>query len=292
MNYWILLFILLSAGCIGNGGKFQTNGGVIITHMSVLPQEVYKYEQFNVEVELKNVGNYEVKNGVLYIYGPSWMKTQNNEMFQESFSLMPADPINGIPGESRIISASFEAVPELNLGASQSYDIYARACYPYQTRYSVTITYSSRNERITTKETVGKGLEGKIYAPIGIKLTSLSKYVKHQTGEIVFILTVENRGDGFPASVNGCSAVPKFEESNKLKEIVVESDRGKVICKRGEEGKEHTLENVYLSDGKASLRCTLSGLPTDVPEIQITLNVIASYYYYVTESAKLTVMVG
>ena len=295
ISFLVIFFVLLALGCVGAGKVEYTNEGVVIDYIKAVPEKVYRAESFDVEVELKNVGNAPAK-GTLYIYGPAWLKDESeSNVFKQEFELRGAYPENNIPGESKLITGSFkaeawsqdgsgssggtggDAESPLYVGMSQDYEIYARACYSYSTNYSAIISYTSRSEQVFEDKKVKLVDEENSRAPIKIKLIALPEYIKHQTGELIFVLRVENAGSGFPASLEGeCKHTPSFEEANKIEKLEIISNVGKVSCEtpkkdagESSENKNDIIYDLYLSEGRANVRCSISGLPRNVPELQI-----------------------
>jgi hypothetical protein len=269
-----LFFVFLVFGCI-EGSKEFSNDGVVITSFDVIPEKVFKNDEFDIKLELENVGVYAA-TGHVYVYGPAWMDTMD-----EVFDLAPADPLNGIPGGRKtIIKTSISADANIPEKTTQDYTIYARACYSYESRYLATITSTSKNEFVITKEGISQESSQQIGAPISIRIESLPTYTQ---GDIILGFRLTNKGSGFPAE-GTCTSSPEFEKVNKIESFYVTSDVGSVSC--------DDTHNIYLSNNEAHIRCKLTGVPIDAPKVQITLQAVASYTYYTTKSTVLTVIGG
>ncbi len=259
---------------MGQSKKFS-NDGVVINSFEVMPSNVFKNDEFDIRVDIENVGVYEA-SGHLYIYGPAWMS-----IIDESFSLAPADPLNNIPGGRKtIIKSSIKADANIPEKTKQDYTLYARACYSYESRYLATITSTSKNEFVISNEGIRQESSQQIGAPISIEISALPTYAE---GEVVIGFKLINKGSGFPAE-GSCTPSPSFDNVNKIESFSVSSDVGSVSCDQ--------TSDVYLSNNEAYIRCELSGIPTDAPRVQVTLQAIAKYTYYTTTSTTLSVMGG
>ncbi len=282
----ILFSLLLTLGCVGRGGSIPSHSatatpvdGVVINSLDIVPREVFKGDDFTLRVDLENDGTYKT-SGYLYVYGPAWLNP-----IHESFELNPADPVNNIPGGRKTIVEELRANADIPERTKQQYTLYVRTCYDYRSLYLATVVVYSREESLVTRGNVFMKRSTQTTSPISIEMVGAPKYYTSK-GKLYVVFRIKNIGDGFPAS-SECTpsqATPSFENTNRIKRFILESSIGSVRCIRN--------SDIYLSNGEATIECTIENIPSNVPKLQLTLKAIATYTYYVTRSTVFTVMGG
>lgn len=290
MLFLVLFLIVVVSECTGGGnnswgggivGSKSYNGGVVVNSFRILPDKVFKNEKFDIMLELENVGASNA-NGKVYIFGPLWLET-----IEEEFTLQGADPLNGIPGGRKtIVKTGITADANIPPRTAQDYYVRARICYTYETTYLATITSTSKNEFIITNKGVEQTSSQQLGGPISIKIEALPTYANDK---LTVVFKLANVGGGFPAK-GGCTLSPSFNDMYVVSEFKVTSDAGTVKC----EGNGNTVHDISLSHSNTEgyVRCEISDIPTNVPNVQITLQAVARYTYYSTRITTLTVIGG
>jgi len=275
------LFILaLSFECtginLGHSLSF-TNDGVIIKSFQVMPKTIYKGGNIDIFLTIQNVGTYETTVKP-YIFGPSWLSPSCTSSLSP-VTLNPADPLNNIPGGIATLHCTSSVNPALPQGMKETYTIYARLCYSYQTDYLTKITVNSKNEFMMTNKQVYKSSGEQVGAPIKISLYSVPAFVKNNKLTIYFLIS--NAGSGFPFS-GDCSPSPDYKNINIISSFSATSDAGDLTCSPS--------NDIKLINGKAYIECTLNINLNNLPKKEITIHATANYKYMTEQKRSITVI--
>lgn len=274
-SLFILAFSFECTGIhLGHSLSF-TNDGVVIKSFQVTPKTIYKGGNIDIFLTIQNVGTYKT-TVTPYIFGPSWLSCS---LSPSSVTLNPADPVNNIPGGITTLHCSSPVNPALPQGMKETYTIYARLCYPYQTDYITKITVNSKNEFMMTNKQVYKSSGEQVGAPIKISLYSVPAFLKNNKLTIYFLIS--NAGSGFPF-IGGCSPSPNYENVNVISSFSATSDAGDLTCSPS--------NDIKLINGKAYIECTLNINLNNLPKKEITIHATANYNYMTEQKRSITVI--
>ena len=276
---FLILFVLLIAGCTGNTSNGSNpNQGIIIESLTVSPNDITEKEPVDIFFKVSNVGG-KTTDVTPYLYGANWVEADFDER-----NLISANKETGAIGESFVYEKSFDKFEDLNdiaKGLVEEYTITGRICYPYTTDASTDVEVISLTEkRIEDVKQASRTVKTEnTDAPIHIQFTIKEPLIDYgeDTELVPIAVSVKNVGGGF-ATISDCEKNPDISDMDQI-ELSLEGD-GIEDC---------SDQTVRLINGEGTLFCKLEAITNDSPSRNIRITAQATYNYYKTKTAKLKV---
>ncbi|NIO21505.1 MAG: hypothetical protein GTN76_12385 [Candidatus Aenigmarchaeota archaeon] len=297
----LLIFcLILVSGCIGQ--QTSSGDGLVIENFVSNPSEIYSGESFQLQLMVRNTGISDAKNvrfelsNIGTTYGSRGLEIScEPECLDVIQSLLAPDPQAGTTGESRTCIWNCFAPQDVPRNAKLTFNPNLRIYYDYENTIVKSVTIVSEDE-LRSIQSQGIPLPSEVVSPSGgpvtlsIQMRSPVKYIENSnTVTFPIAITIENVGGGV-ACHPSCSDPKNWnkvflglgpESGMNLKdcEIVMYNEIDLW------EGRSRTI----VCDGELSLFSEMSGRRTGINLLQKTLEIKASYEYFVDTSTSITV---
>ncbi|VVB61674.1 Uncharacterised protein [uncultured archaeon] len=290
-----VLAVVVISGCVGGSTQgtaveFSQTEGAVINDFSFDSSQIFENDTALLTIRVQNVGaknmtgdsQYFIYNFVSGSEPEKWgVLSGNLTQVLTTTGFLPPDVERRIPGSLDIQTVELRA-PTLGLAPGMIKDdtFKIRLCYPYSTTAFSTVTTSSKNELRISNPKTSDAVTRATAGPIQMKLISGDTMVSGR--DMILVFEVTNVGGGFSTKPDTpCTSqvadVP-FSETDKVK-VTVKVD-GATACDNKE---------VRISNGKGTLSCKATGLTSSGPTTPHTIVATATYDYFITKEAKLTV---
>ncbi len=289
-----VLAVVVISGCLGPdnqpGVEFSQTAGAVINDFSFDSPEIFENDTVMLTVRVQNVGaknmtgdsRYFIYNFVSGDEPEKWgAKSEELTKTLTTTGFLPPDTARRIPGSLDIQTVELRA-PTIGLAPGMTKDdtFKIRLCYPYSTTAFSTVTTSSKNELRVSNPKTSDAVTRATAGPIQMKLISGDTIVSGR--DLILVFEVTNVGGGFSTKADTpCTSqvadVP-FSETDKVR-VTVKVD-GTTACDNKE---------VRITNGKGTLSCKATGLTSSGPTTPHTIIATATYDYFITREAKITV---
>ena len=301
----IMLGMLGVSGCVG-GTNYSSTAGVQINKMSFdFPKMTDDFDEtVSLAFELENVGSKQMPGeGRYWVYGPAIDETDDDKnIWRTSSGLMGNlyqdefyPPVEGIPGAVVYESIDLHP-PDVPEGMVDSYNFFARVCYPYETTSLFKVYSQSQEERSASRKMVGSkqvntDSEKRASAgPIQIELNTQKQVIlRTSSSTLNLYFTISDVGGGFSTVKESDGNCP----SGKNDANVPSTDRGKVEVSVMVDGQDCVIntESVRIRSGTGNFNCKISDLDDAAkdPNHEFTIVATAKYNYWIDDQATITV---
>ncbi|NOR85644.1 hypothetical protein GQ473_06005 [archaeon] len=275
---FLILFVLLIAGCTGNSNTGSNpNQGIIIESLTISPNDITEKEPFDIFFKVSNVGGKTTKV-TPYLYGADWL----NEDDLKSRELISPNKQTGSIGESYVYEKTFNEPVEVVKGLIDEYTITGRICYPYTTSAATDVEIISLTEkRQTNAKQASKTVKtDNTDAPIHIEFTikePLIDYGDDESELVPIAVKLKDVGGGFATNTDECTKNPEIENTDKVHISLTGTDI------------EDCEDTLRLVNGQATLFCKLDATTNNLPSRTIRITAEATYNYYKTKTATLKI---
>ena len=310
-----MLGMLGVSGCTGDQNYSGTAGGQINDMSFDYPKLTDDPgELVSLAFELENVGSKQMAgDGTYWIYGPAiddpldidnggdkntW---RTSALTNLKGTLLKNDfypPIEGVSGAVVYDSVDF-APPDVPEGMSDSYNFFARVCYPYTTTSLFKLYSQSREERASTRKMVGSkqvstdSAKRASAGPIQVDLNTQKEVIIKSAGSggLNLYFTITDVGGGFATEVTG-NCPNGLDDAN-----VDSTDRGIVEVSVMVDGKTCVVNAanslVRIRGGVGNFNCQLAeadmSSAVDDPNHEFTVVATADYAYWIDSQASIIV---
>ena len=294
-----VLAAVIISGCLGSGTatsnvQFSQTAGAVITDFSFESKDVFEGDPVQLVLRMQNVGAKNMTdNSRVWVYGPVvgstgteiWTTSNKNNLTitLDTSGFLPPDVARKMPGSLDGETIDLVA-PTIGLapGMTRDYQFFARLCYPYSTTAYSSIKGVSKNELRISNPTPSDAITRDTAGPIQLKLVSGDTMITGRDMMLVFDVT--NVGGGFSTTqTTPCaSQIPDVSSLNLDKVNITVTVDGKVVS--GCDSKEISVRN-----GKGTISCKASGITSSDPSTEHTIKATATYNYFVTKDAAITV---
>ena len=304
LSILFLIFLVITiSGCIGQDViVVSTKDGVIITDFSFEHSPVYAEDNVGLGLEVQNVGDNIAQITKIQLYGVDF--TSGSSSTEREWRILGTGSqevnINDLPSKGEL----YQPDPDINLEAAKDYyewrlqaplvaaktdyDFHARVEYSYTTTYTGIIRVINDDYLQTLNEEERQKLfsaGGMISSettngPISVTPFASRHFIvtPGETGEREIKFKVENVGKGYTYADDQKYSIKLVDIRPKLGVggIIASCNGGEPIIKLSS-GKSHIFECDFV-------------LPTDVKnKMDKTFQLEFGYYYYVDDSASITV---
>ncbi|MBI2651244.1 hypothetical protein HYX01_02140 [Candidatus Woesearchaeota archaeon] len=240
---WIvLIFVLALAGCKSSQNTNPITDieirkgteGLTMEFLEFMPEKVFEEDIFEVGLNLKNKGAYDITDGRLFFGFETQYVDADSAKKEKIFSIKGKSILNP-EGNSEYLTINARAK---NIGSSETHTstILATACYPYSTKADVSVCIdASPNAARRQKPCEMKVLEFSEGQGAPVAVTKIETKILPQENEKMirpqFVIYMENKGEGRIIKANKISNACSSE-------ALAPRDFGAVLVKASLSGNE------------------------------------------------------
>ncbi|MFB6159223.1 MAG: hypothetical protein ABEJ95_06235 [Candidatus Nanohalobium sp.] len=290
----LLAVVVLASGCASSGGNQNTESSIISVNTFDAPQGTVPAGQtINLNMELENTGDSEVRNVAARIFGPAWLNTKYSKSERtKSFGTLYPET-DSRPGMPKMETWSLNA-PDIGENREVDYTIFSKIFYSYSasttTDFKLVSSERFRDQGYTRTDASLETMSGPIQ--LDIRGTTPKIYYKEDSNtiesEICIVATNSGSGTAFTSGeMNG----REYELSQANKDTIRLSidARGGVNFEATGDKSGNTV-NVPLVSGEEGYQCfTMSTGSLNNDETNVNVQVTAEYNYVKEDQTTTTV---